>query len=254
MKQAGRIWMFALSAPVLAALLLAALLQLPGFGNYPGPYGDILNHVAIAQRHLTNIVTAINFDYRGLDTLGEEFILFAAVSGIVVLLRSDAVEERETDPEQPVAEGRPDLPRSDDAAWLSTGALGVTLVFGLFVILHGALTPGGGFQGGVICGSAFLLIYLTRNYRAFRETSRKDASDVIEAVAAGAYALVGLATLAAGGAFLENILPLGKTGNLLSAGTIFVINFAVGIEVAAGFTVLFLEFTEEVREPEKDKR
>lgn len=253
MKQAARIWMFAATAPVIAWLLLAAMFALPRFGHYPGPYGILLNHVAYYQRHLTNIVSAINFDYRGLDTLGEEFILFAAVAGVVVLLRGEP-GEAEADPEQPTAPGRISLPRSDDAAWISTGFLGITIVFGIFVILHGALTPGGGFQGGTITGTAFLLIYLTRNYRAFRNTSPKEASDAIEAIAAGAYGLVGLASLVAGGAFLQNILPLGTTGDLWSSGTIFVINFAVGIEVAAGFTVVFLEFTEEVREHEKKRQ
>lgn len=223
---------------------------LPGFGHYPGPYGDILNHVAYYQRHLTNIVAAINFDYRAVDTLGEEFILFAAVTGIVVLLR-DEPGEGEADPEQPTAPGRPDLPRSDDTAWLSIGFFGVMLVFGLYVILHGALTPGGGFQGGAIAATAFVMIYLTRNYRAFRSVSPKEAADVVEAIAAVAYAVVGIGALLAGGAFLQNMLPLGTTGHLLSSGTIFVINLAVGIEVTAGFTVLFLEFTEEVREKSK---
>jgi multicomponent Na+:H+ antiporter subunit B len=252
MKQAARLRMFAISAPLIAWLFLRAMLALPEFGNYPGPYGIILNHVAYYQRHLTNIVSAINFDYRGLDTLGEEFILFAAVAGVIVLLRGEP-SEGETDPEQPVAPGRYNLPRSDDAAWISTGFLGLTIVFGIFVILHGALTPGGGFQGGTITGAAFLLIYLTRNYRAFRNTTPKAASDATEAIAAGAYALVGIAGLVMGGAFLQNFLPLGTTGQLMSSGTIFVINFAVGVEVTAGFTVIFLEFTEEVREHEKQQ-
>jgi multicomponent Na+:H+ antiporter subunit B len=253
MKQAGRLWMFVVTMPVLAWLLLRAMLDLPGFGHYPGPYGTILNHVAYYQRHLTNIVTAINFDYRGLDTLGEEFILFAAVAGVIVLLRGEP-GEGDADPEQPTAAGRPDLPRSDDSAWMSAGFLGLILVFGIYVILHGQLTPGGGFQGGTITGTAFLLIYVTRNYKAFRNTSPKEASDAVEAIAAGAYALVGIAALATGAAFLQNILPLGKTGNLLSSGTVFVINLFVGIEVAAGFTVIFLEFTEEVRDRQKQHK
>lgn len=250
MSDSARLWILILAAFVLAWLVLRAMAGLPGFGHYPGPYGDILNHVAYYQRHLTNIVTAINFDYRGLDTLGEEFILFAAVAGVVVLLRDEPNREP-ADPEQPAAPGRPDLPRSDDSAWMSTGFLGLTLVFGIYVILHGQLTPGGGFQGGTITGTATLLIYLTRNYRAFCSIVPKASTDALEAVGAAAYGLVGIAALAAGSVFLQNILPLGKTGDLWSSGTVFVINFFVGVEVAAGFTVIFLEFTEEVREHQK---
>ena len=58
----------------MAGLLLWAITGLPGFGKYPGPYGDLINSVAVVERHVTNVVTAVNFDYRALDTLGEEYI------------------------------------------------------------------------------------------------------------------------------------------------------------------------------------
>ena len=74
-----------------------------------------------------------------------------------------------------------------------------------------------------------------------------------EAVGAGAYAVIGLATLLATGAFLENALPLGQTGHLFSAGTVPVINLAVGLEVAGGFVVLFIEFLKETRKPSQEK-
>ena len=247
MSPAVRLAMLLACLPVLGAMLLAGCHGLPGFGHYPGPYGDLINHLAPLERHASNVVAAINFDYRGLDTLGEVFILFAAVAGSVVLMRGVQGEDR-ADAEQPPAPGRPDLPRSDDAAWLSTGLLGLLVVFGLYVVVHGQLTPGGGFQGGVITATAVLLIYLTRNYGAFLGAVPKEATDALEAFAAGAYALVGIATLLAGGAFLQNLLPLGKLHDFLSAGSIALINDAVGIEVAAGFIVLFLEFAEEVRE------
>lgn len=60
---------------------------------------------------------------------------------------------------------------------------------------------------------------------------------------------VGIGSLIAGGAFLQNVLPLGQTGTLLSAGTVPVINLFVGLEVAAGFVLLFAEFLEETRQP-----
>ena len=247
MSNGARLALAAIALPMLGWVLLRGAFGLPEFGHYPGPYGDLLNHLAYVQRHVTNIVAAINFDYRGLDTLGEEFILFAASTGVVVLLRGSQGES-DFVPEQPPAKGRPALPRAEDAAWMSAGLTGLVVLFGLYVVAHGQLTPGGGFQGGAIVATAPLLIYLTRNYRAFRGTAPKEAADVLEALAVGAYALVGLGALVAGGAFLQNMLPLGQTGKLLSSGTIAVINFGVGIAVASGFVVLFLEFAEEVRE------
>src|SRR3954454_7733582 len=80
--------LFLPSAAGLLFLLIDGLHKLPGFGHYPGPYGTVINGVAVTQRHATDLVAAVNFDYRAFDTLGEEFILFAAVLGIIVLLRA----------------------------------------------------------------------------------------------------------------------------------------------------------------------
>ena len=63
--------------PVVAALaviLAAGILAGPEFGEFHGAYGQMLNRVAVPERHTTNVVTSIVFDYRGLDTMGEEFI------------------------------------------------------------------------------------------------------------------------------------------------------------------------------------
>ena len=77
----------------------------------PGPYGDMINSLAPYERQVTNAVTAVNFDYRGLDTLGEEFILFAAVSGLVLLLRGKRGESADAPPMPP--KDRAIEPRSD---------------------------------------------------------------------------------------------------------------------------------------------
>jgi multicomponent Na+:H+ antiporter subunit B len=74
--------------------------------------------------------------------------------------------------------------------------------------------------------------------------------DVSEATGAGAFAVAGLTSMAAGAPFLTNLLPLGKTGSLVSAGVVPLINIAVGIAVSTGFALLFLEYLEETREPE----
>jgi hypothetical protein len=67
---------FLVAAAGLGALLVWGLAGLPDFGDYDGVYGLTLNRVAVGERHATDLVTAINFDYRAFDTLGEEFILF----------------------------------------------------------------------------------------------------------------------------------------------------------------------------------
>jgi len=65
---------FLVAAGALAGVLAWGFGGLPRFGTFDGAYGQILNHVAVPQRHITDVVAAVNFDYRGFDTLGEEFI------------------------------------------------------------------------------------------------------------------------------------------------------------------------------------
>jgi multicomponent Na+:H+ antiporter subunit B len=230
------------------AFAVTGLWRLPAFGHYPGPYGDILNAVGTNERHGTNIVTLVNFAYRGFDTLGEEYMLFAAVIGAVVLLREHRGEETSARPGK-VSE-RPIPGRTDAVALGCRLALGLTIVFGIYVVLHAQLTPGGGFQGGAIVGSAVLLLYLGLGYRVWRGLMKSIVLDAAEAVGAGAFVVFGLAAMVAGAPFLTNFLPLGKTGSIVSAGTVPLVNIAVGIAVSTGFAVLFLEYLEETREPE----
>ena len=81
MTPGQRRWVFLAGMAALATFYLWGLKGLPGFGNYPGPYGDIINRIAVSQTNATGVVSAVNFEYRGFDTVGEEFILFVAAAG-----------------------------------------------------------------------------------------------------------------------------------------------------------------------------
>ena len=102
-------------------------------------------------------------------------------------------------------------------------------------------------------GTSASFVYLVVGYRQFRAVSPKPMLDLAEAAGAGGYALIGLATMLASGVFLINCLPLGTTNTLFSAGTIPIINFAVGLEVAAAFVILFSEFLKDTRKPSQEK-
>ena len=87
MTPALRRWLFFAGLAGLMAFYLWGMKGLPGFGNYPGPYGFIINHIAVGQTNATGVVSAVNFEYRGFDTVGEEFILFIAATGVAIVLR-----------------------------------------------------------------------------------------------------------------------------------------------------------------------
>jgi multicomponent Na+:H+ antiporter subunit B len=122
----------------------------------------------------------------------------------------------------------------------------IMLVFGFYIGLHGQLTPGGGFQAGVILASVPLLIYICENTQVFRSVTSHASVEVIEAIGAGSYALIGLAPLLMGVPLLTNILPLGTTGNVFSSGTIALISACVGVEVTAAFTLVIYTYLEEI--------
>lgn len=240
MNPAVRRWVFLAGAAGLAAFYLWGLTGLPGFGSYPGPYGDIINRIAVAQTNATGVVSAVNFAYRAFDTLGEEFILFAAVMGVALLLR-----EARDDRERPRDEARSDAVRAVGLAMVPA-----TVVFGLYVVAHGYLTPGGGFQGGIALGSGLVLLYAAGRYRALRAASPQALVDFAEGTGAGGYAAVGVASLIAGSLYLQNFIDLGTKGTLAAGGTIPLLNGASAVAVAAGLVLLCHEFLEEVMYPD----
>jgi multicomponent Na+:H+ antiporter subunit B len=232
-NRTARLALFLVAGGGVAALLLLAVLDLPPFGGTAHPYRDAA--VPAAVRHATaNVVSSINFDLRGLDTLGEETILLASVIGATVLLRPADDEEVRG----PAERGR-DL---ESTRLFGTMFLPVTVVIGLLTVAHGALTPGGGFQGGVVLGSGLHLLYVAGSYRALDRLRPMRAFHWGEALGAGAFACYGVATAIAATAFLANVLPLGAFGTLFSSGSVLLLSAAVGVEVASGTVVLLGAF------------
>jgi multicomponent Na+:H+ antiporter subunit B len=235
-----RRFVFVLFGALMAAALGWGLAGLPHFGDYQGPYGDVLNQVAVPERHITDVVTAVNFDYRGFDTLGEEFIFFAAVLGVALILRPQAGEDasRRID----YATGRAVPPTSDAVRVLGLGLTPPTLLFGIYVVAHGHLTPGGGFQGGVILATAVLLIYLAGEFEDLHGLYTEAALERVEAAGAAGFVGLGLLGIATGTTFLHNVLPVGRIGSVFSAGIVPLINTSVGLEIAAGLVLIITNF------------
>jgi multicomponent Na+:H+ antiporter subunit B len=125
------------------------------------------------------------------------------------------------------------------------GLVPPTILIGLYIVAHGHQTPGGGFQGGVILATALLVTYLSADYMTMRRVGPTWLSELAEGMGAAGFALVGVAGLLAGGAFFENVLGKGTPGELLSAGTILVSNFAVGLAVTGGFALMLSEFLQQ---------
>lgn len=237
MNSRWRMRIFFLAAAGFACLYFLGAKNLPPWGHYRGPYGDVIDGLAVYQRHATDVVNAIDYDYRGFDTLGEEFILFTSVVGVMLLLRN---------PEATAKAGPPESTLSLTTKVTAAGSFGVLTVFGLYMCSHGQLTPGGGFQGGVILATASMLIYVAEDFKVFKRITSHPLVEGLDAFGAGMYAIVGAVPLFLSAPFLTNWMGLGKTGNVFSSGTIAAISACVGLEVTAAFLLLGYTFLEEI--------
>lgn len=206
---------------LLFALGLAFLLLVLGaqfvFGSAPMLIGQEILKSAPAETGSANIVTAVVLGYRGIDTLGEIAILFAAASaaGLVLGTRS---EQARRDPN-----GGFILKASADLLFP------LLLVVGFYIILHGHVSPGGGFQGGVILAAAFFIPLLARPGTRVNH----GGISLIEGLSGTTFILIGLLSIFQGKEFLQPWLAKGQLGNLISAGTLPLLYLAVGFKVGA---------------------
>jgi multicomponent Na+:H+ antiporter subunit B len=198
------------------------------FGQAPMLVGQAINQASAGQVGAANIVTSVVLGYRAIDTLGELAILFtAATAGGLVLGRP-----------------RPDARRDPEAGFILRAAsdllFPLLLVVGLFIIVHGHLTPGGGFQGGVILAAAFFVPLLARPGTRFNHLG----FSIVEGLAGAGFIVIGLLGLYYGGEFLQPLLGRGEMGSLWSAGTLPLLYVAVGLKVGAELAGLIAQIAE----------
>lgn len=215
---------------LLISLLLGVfiILALDSSVSFPD-FGSVVISDRVSDNYLTdanieevgsaNIVTAIVVGYRGFDTLGEVTVLFISALGVALVLGSSKKQ------------ARMDL-KFKPNFMLRIGSkvlFGIILMTSLYVIFHGHLTPGGGFPGGAIIASAILLMYLADD--KFR--SNVKGFKILEGVAGSLFVVIGLIGLVAATYFLQNFLPVGTVGSLLSAGIIPIIYVLIGLKVGS---------------------
>ncbi|PKN77625.1 MAG: sodium:proton antiporter [Candidatus Cloacimonetes bacterium HGW-Cloacimonetes-1] len=170
--------------------------------------------------NVPNVVTAVVVTYRGLDTLGEVTVLFLATAGIGFLLRR---------------KGHPTGKRRPGSEILKIGSAFLApliVLLGVYIFTHGHLTPGGGFQGGVVIASGMLLLTMAHIDFKFSHTLIHWA----ESLSGFTYVLIGLLGLLLLGvnSFLDpRFLAGGKWLSLFSAGAVPVIYSFIGLKVGS---------------------
>jgi multicomponent Na+:H+ antiporter subunit B len=118
---------------------------------------------------------------------------------------------------------------------------GMIFMYGIYVIAHGHLTPGGGFAGGVIMAGSFILITLAYGGEFMKLLKAESGTTIIESCATIMVIMLAVAGFLFGTKiFFNNFLPKGIVGHLVSAGVLPLYNVFVGAEVAASIFVIFL--------------
>lgn len=206
-------------------LLLGLATQLP-LGSTPMGIGKEVLARAPSEIGAANIVTSVVLAYRGFDTLGELAILFAAATAAGLVLGHAAPKAA-----------------SESGFILRSGSdllFPLLLTVGFYIVLHGHLTPGGGFQGGVVLAAAFFASFLAR---PDKQPSHGILS-LIEGLAGAAFIGIGLSALLNGGAFLQPLMDKGMLGSLMSAGSLPLLYLAVGLKVGAELSGLLAQLAE----------
>jgi multicomponent Na+:H+ antiporter subunit B len=243
MSRRVRLALFGVAGPGLAAVLVIGMTGLPDFGGYHGVYGRVIDGLGVTVRRATDLVTALNFDFRGFDTLGEEFILFASILGVVLILRE--LRDEHEQPHEQESEEHAFAGASEALRALALGLVPGAIALGVYIVVHGQITPGGGFQGGVILAVGPLAVFLAGRYMRMKVLAPNALTEIGEALGAAGYALVGLGGLIFAGLFFKNFISLGIAGHLLSAGQIPIASIAVGFEVSGAFLVGWTQFLDQ---------
>ena len=194
-------------------------------------------YVDLVPRELgvPNVITGILLTYRAFDTLGELAVLFMVAAGIGLLLGAGGPERDRARIEQSLKATLPTEIVRNGADIL----VPLIAIFAAYIVMHGHLGPGGGFQGGAVMASCVLLLLLARpDYRI-----KLAHLSVMESLAGLFIVLVGIAGIILAGGFLDNrVLPLGEFGAFFSAGAIPVLSVLLGVKVGSELSVIIERF------------
>ena len=231
----------ALLCMVFAAVMLLTVANLPPYGADDAP---TVNEVAeryvekgTEETGAVNTVAGMILDYRAFDTLGESFVLFTAMCAVTMLMNAPGKRRvRKLDYEVL------DYYQDPIIRTVCKLVIPIILMFGIYILLNGHLSPGGGFSGGAIMASALIIYALVwGGERASRAIPSK-ALRIIVLCALGFYACSKTYSFFTGANHLHSIISPGTPGRILSAGLILPLNVAVGFVVCCTMYSFYMYF------------
>ncbi len=235
------------SCVFLIGVLLYTIAGLPRFGmENPRTTEMVRRYVedGLRETGALNVVAGLILDYRAFDTLGESHVLFTALVCVMVLLRIDRknMRTRFEDYYKIRTESYHSIKTDTIVQYVGMLLIPCIFVYGIYVLLNGQNGPGGGFSGGTVIGAGLIIFAATFG---FTRADRIFSAKVIAWVSFSALSFYSFAkgyVFFTGANGLENHIPKGIPGAILSGGLILPLDIAVGLVVACtmyGFYSLF---------------
>ncbi|MCR5507702.1 MAG: hypothetical protein K6F34_03350 [Lachnospiraceae bacterium] len=233
----------ALVCATMMILLISTVIYLPPFGSPDNPTNNevIERYIEKGEEETgaVNIVTGLILNYRGFDTMGETHVLFIAASCVMILLLIVEGEEKKS----VYANDRYLEPGNDIIIQrVACFLIPVILLFGIYVILNGHLSPGGGFSGGAVIGAGLILHEAAFGFRKTERFFNEHVYKIAKVSALCFYVCCLSYYFYMGAHGYDNHIPLGTPGNIISSGLILFINIFVGTEVACTMYAFYALF------------
>lgn len=226
---------------ILAVILVGTVNFMPLFADDSTPTtNEVYEHYVGEGRDQTgavNTVAGMILDYRAFDTLGESFVLFTATCAVLLLL--------EQSKDKPIKKRENFTYSNDPIVRLVVKILTpIIIVFGIYVLFNGHLSPGGGFSGGSVLGAGFILFAMAYGEDFAAKVITPKIIRVITICSLSFYCLAKSYSFFTGNEFngIHSIITPGTPGNIVSGGLILPLNIAVGFVVCCTMYSFYMIF------------
>lgn len=231
---------------MLIIMLMVSVMDMPYFGQ-----ADTLMDSEVSEFYVkhtlehtgaTNIITGIILNFRGFDTLGESHVLFIAVCSVIILLKMAPHEE---DPALHVSDYDEIIKdQGEDYILSSLSKILFPLIcmFGVYIILNGNISPGGGFSGGAVIGAGLILYLSAYGYKRIRRFFTFKTFKTVSCLALLCYTASKTFHFVTGANEIHVPIPLGTPGTIFSGGLLLPLNIFVGLVVACTMYALYTLF------------
>ncbi len=222
----------------IGALVVTAI-TLPSQGSVVAPtVNEVMDRYVedgMDETGAVNTVAGMILDYRAFDTLGESFVLFTATCVVMILMKTPEPKKSSLPDRVPYA-------HDDIVRTICRFITPIIMVFGIYILLNGHLSPGGGFSGGAILGAGLILYALVYGEEKAAKVFSPKIIKTVTVCSLSFYALSKAYSFFTGSNHLHSIISTGTPGNIISAGLILPLNIAVGLVVCCTMYSFFMLF------------